>query len=103
MGIPNDSKIGKQMSSLGTIFITGSNRGIGLEFVKQYSLDNWDVIATCRDTSQAKELIELSEHNNNLSLMDLDITKKEVKVTGVASNIRGTTANLKKGDVLTVE
>ena len=40
MGIPNDSKIGKQMSSLGTIFITGSNRGIGLEFVKQYSLDN---------------------------------------------------------------
>jgi len=33
----------------------------------------------------------------------LDITKKEVKVTGVASNIRGTTANLKKGDVLTVE
>ena len=88
MGIPNDSKIGKQMSSLGTIFITGSNRGIGLEFVKQYSLDNWDVIATCRDTSQAKELIELSEHNNNLSLMDLDITKKE-SVEEVANKLNG--------------
>ncbi|MBT5216631.1 MAG: SDR family NAD(P)-dependent oxidoreductase, partial [Gammaproteobacteria bacterium] len=46
------------MSSLGTILITGSNRGIGLEFVKQYSSRNWDVIATCRNTSQAEELIE---------------------------------------------
>jgi D-alanyl-D-alanine carboxypeptidase len=33
----------------------------------------------------------------------LDIRKEAVKVTGVASNIRGTTANLKKGDVLSVE
>jgi hypothetical protein len=33
----------------------------------------------------------------------LDIKKEAVKVTGVASNIRGTSANLKKGDVLTVE
>lgn len=33
----------------------------------------------------------------------LDIKKEAVKITGVASNIRGTTANLKKGDVLSVE
>ena len=65
------------MSSLKTIFITGSNRGIGLEFAKQYTLENWDVIASCRNTSQAEELNELSGKHKNLSLMDLDITNNE--------------------------
>ena len=65
------------MSSLKTIFITGSNRGIGLEFAKQYTLENWDVIASCRNTSQAEELNELSDKHKNLSLMDLDITNNE--------------------------
>ena len=65
------------MSSLKTIFITGSNRGIGLEFAKQYTLENWDVIASCRNTSQAEELNELSDKHKNLSLMDLDITNND--------------------------
>jgi short-subunit dehydrogenase len=76
------------MSSLGTIFITGSNRGIGLEFAKQYSLKNWDVIATCRHTNKAEELIELSKNHNNLSLMDLDITNKD-SVEEVANKLDG--------------
>ena len=29
-----------------TVLITGANRGIGLEFARQYSADGWDVIAT---------------------------------------------------------
>lgn len=33
----------------------------------------------------------------------IDIKKEGIKVAGVASNIRGTTACLKKGDVLSVE
>ena len=76
------------MSSLGTIFITGSNRGIGLEFVKQYSLKNWDVIATCRNTNKAEELIEFSKNHNNLSLMDLDITNKD-SVEELANKLDG--------------
>ena len=32
-----------------TALITGVNRGLGLEFVKQYSAAGWDVIGTCRD------------------------------------------------------
>ena len=31
-----------------TLLITGSNRNIGLEFVKQYSEKNWNIIATTR-------------------------------------------------------
>ena len=32
-----------------TVFITGANRGIGLEFARQYGTDGWTVIATCRN------------------------------------------------------
>ena len=39
-----------------TVFITGSNRNIGLEFVKQFSENNWNVIATARNPEAAKEL-----------------------------------------------
>ncbi|MBX9633856.1 MAG: SDR family NAD(P)-dependent oxidoreductase, partial [Magnetospirillum sp.] len=31
-----------------TILITGANRGLGLEFVRQYAADGWRVIATVR-------------------------------------------------------
>jgi NAD(P)-dependent dehydrogenase (short-subunit alcohol dehydrogenase family) len=33
------------------ILITGANRGIGLEFARQYAADGWDVIATARHSS----------------------------------------------------
>ena len=32
-----------------TVLITGANRGLGLEFVKQYAADGWTVIGTCRN------------------------------------------------------
>lgn len=34
-----------------TVLITGANRGLGLEFARQYAADGWDVIATCREPS----------------------------------------------------
>jgi NAD(P)-dependent dehydrogenase (short-subunit alcohol dehydrogenase family) len=33
---------------LPTVLITGANRGLGLEFARQYAADGWDVIAACR-------------------------------------------------------
>jgi NAD(P)-dependent dehydrogenase (short-subunit alcohol dehydrogenase family) len=35
------------------IVITGSNRGLGLEFARQYVADGWQVIACCRSASAA--------------------------------------------------
>jgi NAD(P)-dependent dehydrogenase (short-subunit alcohol dehydrogenase family) len=34
-----------------TVLITGANRGIGLEFARQYAADGWTVIATARQSS----------------------------------------------------
>jgi len=36
-----------------TVLITGSNRGIGLEFAKQYAEKGWNVIATARKPGEA--------------------------------------------------
>jgi NAD(P)-dependent dehydrogenase (short-subunit alcohol dehydrogenase family) len=43
-----------------TVLITGSNKGLGLEFARQYALDGWRVIATCRDPERAQALHALA-------------------------------------------
>ena len=60
-----------------TVLITGSNRGIGFEFVKQYTDRGYRVIATCRNPDEAAELNAFAaEHDNvvieRLDLLDLD-------------------------------
>jgi NAD(P)-dependent dehydrogenase (short-subunit alcohol dehydrogenase family) len=39
-----------------TLFITGANRGLGLEFARAYAAAGWEVIATVRDPASADEL-----------------------------------------------
>jgi NAD(P)-dependent dehydrogenase (short-subunit alcohol dehydrogenase family) len=53
-----------------TVLITGANRGIGLEFARQYSGDGWDVIATARQSSP--ELDALGVRVEPLDLSDAD-------------------------------
>lgn len=43
-----------------TLLITGANRGIGLEFVRQYAAEGWRVIATVRDPAGASDLRAIS-------------------------------------------
>ena len=43
-----------------SVLITGANRGIGLEFARQYLADGWQVYAACRDPSSASELRRLA-------------------------------------------
>lgn len=38
------------------VLITGANRGIGLEFVRQYAADGWRVHACCRNPAAADKL-----------------------------------------------
>ena len=43
-----------------TVLIAGANRGIGLEFVRQYAADGWAVIAGCRRPDEAADLQALA-------------------------------------------
>ncbi len=41
---------------MATVLVTGANRGLGLEFARQYAEDGWNVLATARDPKSATEL-----------------------------------------------
>jgi len=58
---------------LSTILITGANRGLGLEFAHQYSVDGWNVIACCRNPDEADELRALSSAAS-IVVEQLDVT-----------------------------
>ena len=57
-----------------TVLITGSNRGIGLEFARQYAQAGWRVIATCRRPDSARELNDLAAQYSNVVVEALDVT-----------------------------
>ncbi|MBL6745028.1 MAG: SDR family oxidoreductase [Pseudomonadales bacterium] len=62
---------------MATVLITGTNRGLGLEFVKHFLGRSDTVIATCRDSSSATELQALAANNENLSLKNLDVSDEQ--------------------------
>ncbi len=57
-----------------TVLITGSNRGIGLEFARQYAVKGWNVIATTRNPDSADELNAIADAHSNLIVETLDVT-----------------------------
>lgn len=59
------------------VLITGCNRGIGLEFAKQYAEEGWQVFATCRNPDKALALQEISERFPNVKILPLDVTHWE--------------------------
>jgi NAD(P)-dependent dehydrogenase (short-subunit alcohol dehydrogenase family) len=61
--------------SMATVLITGANRGLGLEFVRQYSADGWRVIATCRAPDSAAELKRLANASaGGVRVLAMDVT-----------------------------
>jgi NAD(P)-dependent dehydrogenase (short-subunit alcohol dehydrogenase family) len=61
-----------------TVFITGANRGIGLELVKQYIAEGDFVHACCRRPGGAAELKALEKANRGLlQVHALDVTRTE--------------------------
>ena len=60
-----------------TVFITGSNRGIGLELARQYAAAGWNVLATCRNPANASELKTIAGDNDRVAVETLDVTKQD--------------------------
>jgi NAD(P)-dependent dehydrogenase (short-subunit alcohol dehydrogenase family) len=56
------------------VLITGSNRGIGLEFVRQYAAKGWFVIATTRRPERAQRLQQIAANHDNVVVELLDVT-----------------------------
>ncbi len=56
-----------------TVLVTGANRGLGLEFCRQYAEAGWKVLACCRKPEDAADLRSLAVKHPALSLHTLDV------------------------------
>jgi len=59
------------------VLVTGANRGIGIEFVKQYADMGWFVIATTRKPEKADDLNALAAQHENVVVEYLDLSDHE--------------------------
>ncbi len=71
------------------VLITGANRGLGLEFARQYRGKSWRVFAACRNPDAAKELRTLAcQSNGQLTIHALDVTD-ESAIMQLAAGLDG--------------
>jgi len=76
------------------VLITGANRGLGLEFARQYLADGWQVFASCRDPASAAELQRLPKAGSGkLTVVSMDVTdaasihKAATQLDGIAIDL----------------
>ena len=67
-----------------TALITGANRGLGLEFSRQYLGDGWRVIAGCREPGEADALQQLA--TEGLQIVRIDVADHD-SIENAASDI----------------
>ncbi len=74
---------------MSTLFITGANRGLGLEFAKQFLDLGWEVLATARNPEKSQDLQELAkEKGDQISLLQLDLRDFQ-KIESLAQKLEG--------------
>jgi len=61
-----------------SVLITGAGRGLGLEFVRQYAAEGWNVLACCRNPAAAAELSQLAAPPGaSITIHALDVARPE--------------------------
>ncbi|MEQ8733839.1 MAG: SDR family oxidoreductase [Rhodospirillaceae bacterium] len=81
--------LGSHAAVAKTVLITGSNRGIGLEFVTQYAAAGWDVIATSRSPANDEDLQALATANPKITIEQLDVTDQD-RISALAEAYKDT-------------
>lgn len=76
-----------------TLLITGANRGLGLEFCRQYSEQGDRVIACCRDPDNATALQSLARQYSSVRIHALDVTDFQ-QIDELADALRGETIDV---------
>ena len=75
---------------MATVLITGANRGIGLELVRQYAADGWRVVAACR---KPKKALDVEKVNGDVALHALDVADPD-SVSTFVDQVKGETIDV---------
>lgn len=78
---------------MNTVLITGANRGLGLEFCRQYAEAGWNVLACCRNPELAAELNDLATENPQVQVFQIDVLDRN-SIDILANDLKGTSINL---------
>lgn len=78
---------------MSTILVTGANRGLGLEFCRQYGESGWRVLACCRKPAEARALNTLADRLPDLSVYALDVADFD-HIDALASQLAGETIDV---------
>jgi NAD(P)-dependent dehydrogenase (short-subunit alcohol dehydrogenase family) len=72
-----------------SVLVTGANRGIGLDFVRQYAADGAEVLACCRDPGAATDLQGLSaKFGGRIRVEKLDVAS-EADISALKATLAG--------------
>lgn len=75
------------------VVITGANRGIGLEFVRRYQQQGYDVEAVARDPERAMELTQLASSAGKIRIHPCDVSK-DTDVDALARSLGDTAVDI---------
>ncbi len=76
--LTQEDKTAKPIGEGAVILVTGANRGLGLEFTRQYSERGARIIATARKPEQAEALNALAADNKHITVEQLDVTDHDM-------------------------
>src|SRR5215470_11435735 len=75
-----------------SIMITSANRGLGLEFARQYAADGWQIFAACRNPEAADALRKLAQAGS-VTIFPMDVSDPH-SVKRAAANLGNTAIDI---------
>lgn len=71
-----------------SLLLVAANRGMGIEYARQYAAEGWRVFATCRDPASAADLQAVAAAFSNLTIHAMDLIDQS-SIDRLASELAG--------------